>query len=88
MSGPLDYLTVAGMVGSKALTYAVERQALVILAPDYLLIPEPTELPARLIEWTEHIGTLVHHGVHVRVYYVSDDFTEFALSMIGIEVPG
>jgi len=88
MNGPLDYLTVAGLVGSNALTYAVEHLAMVILAPDYMLCPEPVDLPPRLIEWTESIGTLVHHGVPIHVYYVSDDFTEFALSMIGIEVPG
>lgn len=76
----LDYLTVVGMVGSKALTYAVDNTAWIIIPADHILIPEPAELPARLVEWVERIGTLVHHGVPVHVYYVSNEFTDYVLT--------
>lgn len=80
MTAPHDYLTVVGVVGSKVLTHAVENATTIVVAPDYVLVPEPVEVPALLIEWTERIGTIVHHGVAVHVYYVGEEFTDFVVA--------
>jgi hypothetical protein len=69
---------VLNAIGPAALTWAVEKRATIILAPDWIVVPEGVELAATLIEWVEKVGTATRHSHRFTVYYLSDDIAGWA----------
>ena len=88
MNRRLDLYEVLARIGSSSLTWAVERDAVVVLAPDYVVAPEG-QLPINLLEWVDRIGGVVHHGTRLNVFYLHDDIAGWALSRLqslGVEL--
>ena len=73
---------VLGRIGTAGLRWAVEFDALVIVAPDYIVTPEGVELGPFMTEWTETLGAADVNGERFTVYYLSDDVAEWALESL------